>query len=135
MKGASLNATGTNITVRFTINRIHSKQRPRHLKNGHTYTPRETKEYEEEVAWNYKAQTDGYVFQGPVSVTMLFTFIKPKSVKREYPTVKPDLDNTIKSVLDGLNGCAYRDDSQVCRIFAEKQYGSREKVYVLIQGD
>lgn len=135
MKGASLNATGMSMTARFTINRIHSKQRPRHQRNGHTYNPKENADYEEEVAWNYKAQTDGYVFQGPVSVTMLFTFIKPKSVKRDYPTVKPDLDNTIKSVLDGLNGCAYRDDSQVCRIFAEKQYGSREKVYVLIQGD
>ena len=121
--------------VRFTINRIHSKQRPRHKRNGHTYKAPEDRAYEEEVAMNYKTQTDGYVFQGPVSVTMLFTFIKPKSVKREYPTFKPDLDNTIKAVLDGLNGCAYRDDSQVCRLFAEKQYGCHERVYVLIQGD
>ena len=123
------------MTASFIVDRIHSKQRPRHLKNGHTYTPRETKDYEEEVAWNYKDQTDGYVFQGPVSVTMLFTFIKPKTVKREYPTVRPDLDNVIKSVMDGLNGIAWKDDAQVCRLIAEKQYGCHERVYVLIQGD
>ena len=135
MKDASLNATGTSMTVRFTINRIHSKQRPRHLKNGHTYTPRETKEYEELVAWSYKAQTDGYIFKGPLTVTMLFTFVKPKSSKRDYPTVRPDLDNIIKSVTDGLNNIAWEDDSQICRLIAEKQYGCHERVYVLIQGD
>lgn len=29
------------------------------------------------------------------------------------PIGKPDLDNMIKSVLDGLNGVAYADDSQI----------------------
>lgn len=123
------------MTASFIVDRIQPKQRPRHLKNGHTYTPRETKEYEELVAWSYKAQTDGYVFKGPLTVTMLFTFVKPKSAKRDYPTVRPDIDNIIKSVTDGLNNIAWEDDSQICRLIAEKQYGTKEKVYVLIQGD
>ena len=118
----------------FTLERIQAKQRPRHLKNGHTYTPSETRMYEREVYWEYVNQM-GHMFEGPVTVTMLFTFVKPKSVKRDYPTVRPDIDNIVKSVLDGLNGAAWKDDSQVCRLIAEKQYGPKEKVYVLIQGD
>jgi len=30
-----------------------------------------------------------------------------------YASSKPDLDNVLKSILDGLNGVIYRDDSQV----------------------
>lgn len=123
------------MTASFIVGRIHSKQRPRHLRNGHTYKHPDDRVYEEEVAYNYRTQTDGYMFEGPVTVTMLFTTVKPKSVKRDYPTVRPDLDNVIKSVMDGLNGTAWKDDAQVCRLIAEKQYGCHERVYVLIQGD
>lgn len=130
---------------RFVIDRIHAKARPRHLRNGHTYNPTENYEYELLVYWAYQSQTDGHVFEGPVRVTMTFTFVRPKSVKREKPTVRPDLDNIIKSVFDGLNSHkdkntgmvipgAWIDDSQVCRIIAEKRYGDKEQVEVVIQG-
>lgn len=35
---------------------------------------------------------------------------------------KPDLDNIIKSVFDGLNGVAWTDDALVCVIEAGKNY-------------
>ena len=38
------------------------------------------------------------------------------------PTKKPDIDNLIKSVLDSLNGIAYKDDSQIVTVVAEKFY-------------
>lgn len=37
-------------------------------------------------------------------------------------TVRPDLDNLVKLVLDALNGVAYADDSQIVRIHAFKKY-------------
>lgn len=41
----------------------------------------------------------------------------------QYHTKKVDLDNVIKSVLDGLNGVAFDDDAQVAQITAFKFYG------------
>ncbi len=38
------------------------------------------------------------------------------------PTVKPDCDNTIKAILDALNGVAYKDDSAVTDLVFYKRY-------------
>ena len=39
-----------------------------------------------------------------------------------WHTRKSDLDNCLKSLTDALNGLAWHDDSQVCRIYAVKEY-------------
>lgn len=59
----------------------------------------------------------------PVTITMSFIFQKPKTVKREYPSVPPDLDKLIRAVLDSLTAIAYIDDAQVVEIYAKKNYG------------
>ena len=46
---------------------------------------------------------------------------------------KPDLDNVEKSVMDALNGLAYRDDSLVAEKAARKRYGVREELRVTVQ--
>ncbi len=38
---------------------------------------------------------------------------RPKSVKREFPEVKPDLSNYIKGVEDAMNDLVYKDDSKI----------------------
>ncbi|MFN5250035.1 MAG: RusA family crossover junction endodeoxyribonuclease, partial [Bacteroidota bacterium] len=43
----------------------------------------------------------------------------------DEPTVPPDADKLIRSVLDGLTAIAYRDDAQVTSIVAQKAYGER----------
>lgn len=60
--------------------------------------------------------------EGPVVVEVHFCFTRPKSSKREHPSVKPDLDKLVRSVLDSLTGPAYVDDSQVVCIVATKTY-------------
>jgi crossover junction endodeoxyribonuclease RusA len=67
-----------------------------------------------------------------VEMELLFIFNKPKTVKRNEPYVRPDLDKLIRAVLDGLTGVAYEDDQQVVRITAQKAYGETEGVYVKI---
>jgi crossover junction endodeoxyribonuclease RusA len=59
---------------------------------------------------------------GSVWLRLVFFMRSPKTVKREEPYVKPDLDKLIRAVLDGLTGVAYDDDCQVTQIEAEKHY-------------
>jgi crossover junction endodeoxyribonuclease RusA len=58
----------------------------------------------------------------PIEITMKFRIKRPKSVKRNYPTVAPDLDKYVRAVNDGLTGVAFVDDSQVIKILATKEY-------------
>lgn len=58
----------------------------------------------------------------PVRVELLFYFNRPKTVKREYMSVKPDIDKLSRSILDCLSGRIIKDDSQVIILNARKEY-------------
>lgn len=60
---------------------------------------------------------------GPIAISMDFTYERPKTVNREHPTVPPDLDKQVRSILDALTGVAYVDDGQVTALTATKEYG------------
>lgn len=62
------------------------------------------------------------MWEGPVAVTAGFRLSRPKSVKRQWPTVKPDLDKLVRSLGDALTGVAYKDDSLVLRWEVSKVY-------------
>ena len=68
----------------------------------------------------------------PIAITMKFRVKRPKSVKRDYPTVAPDLDKYVRSVNDGLTGVAFADDSQVIQIIASKEYADSPGVDIEI---
>ena len=68
----------------------------------------------------------------PISITMKFRIKRPKSVKRPYPTVAPDLDKYIRAVNDGLTGVAFADDAQVVKIIASKEYADTPGVDIEI---
>lgn len=64
----------------------------------------------------------------PIDIIINFLMPKPKSVTRELPSVKPDLDKLIRAVLDGLTKAGiYKDDAQVVFIGANKLY-AKDKV-------
>lgn len=69
---------------------------------------------------------------GAVQVELTFVLIKPKTVKRIYPFVRPDLDKLCRAVLDALTGVAFKDDQQVTKLYAEKIYGDKEGVFILL---
>jgi len=58
----------------------------------------------------------------PVRVELLFFFNRPKTVKREHMSVKPDIDKLSRSILDCLSGRIIKDDSQVVILNARKEY-------------
>jgi len=77
--------------------------------------------------------------EGAVFVKMEFFYEIPKSWSKKkkesakWHKSKPDIDNLIKSVLDGLNGVAFIDDAQVACIQAIKQYASFTGVKIEIE--
>ena len=67
-----------------------------------------------------------------VEVHLTFVMLKPKTVKRVEPFVRPDIDKLVRAVLDGLTGVAYEDDQQVVKLTAIKEYGTTEGVWIRI---
>jgi Holliday junction resolvase RusA-like endonuclease len=59
----------------------------------------------------------------PITMTLTFIMPRPKTVKRNHPSVAPDLDKLIRGALDALTAIAYVDDGQVVEIYSKKIYG------------
>lgn len=98
-----------------------AKGRPR-FGRGFTYTPERTRSFEEAFRWAARGHRPAKPIDGPIELTLLFQIKKPKSVKRDQPCVKPDLDNFCKSVLDAMSDFWF-DDGQIVRLYARKRYG------------
>lgn len=115
----------------FVPGKVQGKARPRFSsRSGTVYTPGKTKSYERQIAEAYEAQ-HGPCFEGAVMVVIEAVFPIPKSWTRakkaealagKLPPGKPDIDNILKIVLDGLNGIAYEDDKQVTMTQCKKFY-------------
>lgn len=70
---------------------------------------------------------------GPVRVEAVFVFARPASVKRRFPSVKPDLDKLVRALFDGLTDSGmWKDDGQGVRLVAEKLYGTAPGVHVTV---
>ena len=126
------------MTISFkVIGQPQSKARPR-FANGHIYTPKGTKVYEADVKKAYLAVAQGYYFKdGPVSLVITAYLKRAKSNRRKFATTKPDIDNILKAVLDGLNGVAFDDDKQVANISAHKLYcnNADDIPYIIVKLD
>lgn len=121
------------------------KGRPRHTREGHTYTDRATRLYENEIALCYNRAVPRFppLYDAFVSVEVVAYLPIPKSVTKAQragmeagtilPSRKPDVDNILKAVLDALNGVAYKDDARVYRTSCEKYYGVDPKLVVTIK--
>ena len=103
------------------------KGRPRVGKANRVYTPPKTAKYEADI----KALTSHLKpISGPISVDAIFILPRPKSTRKSLktrfikPTSKGDVDNYIKSLLDGLQGNAFSNDSQVVRVSGLKCYSA-----------
>ena len=121
--------------------RAIGKQRPRFTRFGSTYTPEKTKNYETMIGYKFKEKYKIEPSEKPLRVWIVIMFEPPKSLSQkrkeqllltEY-TKKPDLDNLVKAILDGLNGIAYKDDNQIIEIEARKEYGKYDNIYIELE--
>lgn len=120
------------IIFNFPIDPV-AKGRPRFTKQGRAYTPAKTKEFEQRIQKMAREQYKNGPLKDAVSVTVVFIIKRPKSVKREYPITRPDIDNYFKSLCDALNGIAFVDDSQVIEVNMSKKYGELGGIFVDIR--
>ncbi len=72
------------------------------------------------------------MMEGALGLNLVLTFTKPKTSKRKYPSVRPDLDNYCKMICDSANGILYKDDAQICQINIMKCYGETDSIKLVI---
>lgn len=122
------------------------KGRPRFRSTGRfvqTYTPKKTKDAENEIAKAYKEKyPEGGFGENPCAMKIEAYFPIPVSTKRELAqkmkqgqirhTKKPDADNVIKIVADALNGLAYSDDKQLTQITIIKSYSDQPRMEIAL---
>ena len=71
----------------------------------------------------------------PIIISMRFRLKRPKTVKRDHPTVPPDVDKLARAVNDGLTGVAFTDDSQIVQLTASKIYSEHTGVDIEISDE
>lgn len=122
--------------LRFEVEPV-SKLRARTVRTnkGHfrSFTPKKTKQFENTIKGLCRSQFDRDPYTGALSVSIEFELPKPKSVTRKYPTVKPDIDNLVKSLVDSLNGIVWKDDCQIVNLNVSKRYSKQGSILVTIK--
>lgn len=117
------------------------KERPRVYK-GHGITPTRTKNYEAMIARAWAAEHPEQL-SGDLRVEIRFFMPTPISWSKQKkeraergiirPSVRPDIDNLVKIILDGLNGVAFMDDKQVVELTAAKYYSAEPRTVILVE--
>lgn len=135
--------------MKFTVyGEPRAKGRPRFSTYGgfvRTYTDKATLNYENLVKMSYIESCGGepITYHDDLEMEINIYVSIPKSAPKYKqkmmidgdirPLKKPDIDNCIKSILDGLNKVAFDDDKQIVRIVASKWYSETPRVEVEIE--
>ena len=103
--------------------------RPRVTRFG-VYYPKKYQEYKDYlkdylISLNLKKLEDNALY-----LNIIFNIQIPNSMSKKkkqeligkYVIKKPDIDNYLKSIMDGMNGIIYKDDNQIASINIIKKY-------------
>ena len=120
--------------------------RPRFTRIGgfvRAYDPKKSKDYKKQIATAAvaaMAESKTTITGKPLSAEIYIFVGIPKSKSKKFkaaaadgdvlPTVRPDVDNLAKIVLDALNGIVYEDDKQVITLFINKKYSEYPRIEV-----
>ncbi len=132
--------------------KAQAKQRPKFNRySGRAYTPEQTVSYENWVRDCYmkglftdkEKEVDNKPTDKPIKVDIRMYVEIPQSKSKKQkekmlngeiePCVKPDVDNVAKSILDALNGFAYKDDKQIIELNIKKEYAETSWTEVRIK--
>ena len=112
---------------------------------GHArmFTPQKTANYETLIAMAaQQAMAGRELIGGPVLVEMKIlvsvaaSWSKKKTAEAlagdVMPTKKPDADNVLKAICDGINGIVFKDDVQVVNVSLSKRFSETPGVLVRV---
>ena len=107
------------------------KARPR-FAHGRAYSDPKSVAFENEFIYLALKHRPEKPLSCDIALVLTFTIERPPSVKRPFPSVRPDLDNYVKGVKDAMNKVFYIDDAQVVATSAKKIYGATGSIEVQI---
>ena len=112
---------------------------------GHArmFTPTKTANYETLIALAAQTAMNGRdLIAGPVlmELKIIVSVAQSWSKKKRAealagevkPTKKPDIDNVLKAICDGINGIVFKDDVQVTNVSMSKKFGETPGVLVRV---
>jgi Holliday junction resolvase RusA-like endonuclease len=112
---------------------------------GHArmFTPKKTANYETLIAMAAQQAMQGReLIAGPVLVELkIFVAVAASWSKKKaaealqgivMPTKKPDADNVLKAICDGINGIVFKDDVQVVNVSLSKRFSETPGVSVRV---
>ena len=95
-----------------------------------------TKPWRQEIAGTALAAANNVswpVYAGvPIYLFANFYFERPKTVKANHKTTKPDVDKLFRSLGDSLTGILFKDDAQIIECYVSKHFGSPARVEVSV---
>lgn len=123
------------------------QHRPRFSRAGkfvRTYNVKEDNTYREKLYWEAKKAIKrpierGIALRVDIEVFRALPASLPQS-KRDLaalgvlqPATRPDIDNYLKQIFDGLNGIVWEDDGQIVTVTASKWYSDRPGIRVRVR--
>lgn len=123
--------------------KVQPKQRARSTKQGHHFTPQATRTYEGIVR---TLGMDAMGHRPPSHQAIRLDLLIGLDIPQSWPnwkrkdaldgriaaTTKPDADNCLKSIKDGMNGVIWADDCQVIQCNVQKIYSTTPGALVTV---
>lgn len=114
--------------------------RPRVTKKGHTYYPQKYLDFRADLKREL-SKTELKFEEGAIKLEAIFYMPIPKSYSKKkrvemegsWHIKRPDTDNLMKAVKDGLEGLIYADDSRVSFEIGKKIYSKEPRIEINYQ--
>ena len=128
---------------------LHGTPRPmkthRDGRGGRKYDPLSSYKKLALAQLQQQCATIGKVFDCPIRLDVIFEFAPPRSTTKKKSdkmisgeikhSVRPDIDNTIKVLLDILKKCIIKDDALVYSLQVKKRYSYDPKTIIILTPD
>lgn len=120
--------------------RIVAKQSVRFTRAGHRYQPGGVTNYHALCAMRgYQSMAGREPLTGACRVCVQIVLQTPASwskkrkAEHNWCVIRPDLDNALKMLMDGLQGVVFADDKQVVELMMSKRYGTADRAIVTVE--